>query len=111
MKGRVWLAGVLLALLWATPAKADTGIIIRTTGGLSALQVFCSLPLSPCTIVGSLDGTLGQVFLVTTPLHPTTFINLLGGTVGGLAAFVVAGVNRLIRVVGSRKLGATPISR
>src|SRR6266478_2514393 len=84
MKGRIWLAGVLLALLWATPAKADTGIIIRTTGGLPALQVFCNLPLSPCTIVGALDGTLGQVFLVTTPLDPTTFINLLGGTIGGL---------------------------
>src|SRR5438132_11243761 len=90
MKCRMWLVGALVALLWATPAKADTGIIIRTTGGLSALQVFCGLPLSPCTIVGSLDGTLGQVFLVTTPLDPTTFINLLGGTVGGLTGFVAA---------------------
>jgi len=99
MKGRVRLAGVLLALLWATPAKADTGIIIRTTGGLPALQLFCSLPLSPCTIVGALDGTLGQVFLVTTPLDPTTFINLLGGTVGGLTGFVDAEVNQLLSLV------------
>ena len=110
MKGRVWLAGVLLALLWATPAKADTGIIIRTTGGLSALQVFCSLPLSPCTIVGSLDGTLGQVFLVTTPLDPTTFINLLGGTVGGLTGFVDAEVNQLLSLVDLHNLVPTPIS-
>ena len=110
MKGRVWLAGVLLALLWATPAKADTGIIIRTTGGLSALQVFCSLPLSPCTIVGSLDGTLGQVFLVTTPLDPTTFINLLGGTVGGLTGFVDAEVNQLLGLVDLHNLVPTPIS-
>jgi len=110
MKGRVWLAAVLLALLWATPAKADTGIIIRTTGGLSALQVFCSLPLSPCTIVGSLDGTLGQVFLVTTPLDPTTFINLLGGTVGGLTGFVDAEVNQLLSLVDLHNLVPTPIS-
>src|SRR5437667_529191 len=99
MKGRVWLAGVLLALLWATPAKADTGIIIRTTGGLSALQAFCSLPLSPCTIIGALDGTLGQVFLVTTPLDPTVFIGLLGGTIGGLTGFVDAEVNQLLSLV------------
>src|SRR5256884_949659 len=110
MKGRVWLAGVHLALLWATPAKADTGIIIRTTGGLSSLQVFCSLPLSPCTIVGSLDGTLGPVFLVTTPLDPTTFINLLGGTVGGLTGFVDAEVNQLLSLVDLHNLVPTPIS-
>src|SRR6266853_1093083 len=35
MKRRMWLAGVLAALLWAAPAKADTGVIIRTTGGLN----------------------------------------------------------------------------
>ena len=110
MKRRVWLAGVLLSLLWVTPAKADTGIIIRTTGGLSALQAFCSLPLSPCTIIGSLDGTLGQVFLVTTPLDPTTFINLLGGTVGGLTGFVDAEVNQLLSLVGGLNVVPTPIS-
>src|SRR5437016_9493900 len=106
MKGRFWLAGVLLALLWATPAKADTGIIIRTTGGLSALQVFCSLPLSPCTVVGGLDGTLGQVFLVTTPLDPTTFINLLGGLTG----FVDAEVNQVLNLIGGLNLVPSPIS-
>src|SRR5437667_6085965 len=110
MKGRVWLAGVLLALLWATPAKADTGIIIRTTGGLSALQAFCSLPLSPCTVVGALDGTLGQVFLVTTPLDPTVFIGLLGGTVGGLTGFVDAEVNQLLSLIGGLNVVPTPIS-
>jgi Subtilase family len=110
MKRRMCLTGVLLALLWATPARADTGIIIRTTGGLSALQVFCSLPLSPCTIIGSLDGTLGQVFLVTTPLDPTAFINLLGGTVGGLVGFVDAEVNQLLSLVGGLNVVPTPLS-
>jgi len=100
------LAGILVALLWAVPAKAGTGIIIRTTGGLSALQLFCSLPLSPCTVVGGLDGTLGHVFLVTTPLDPTTFINLLGGLTG----FVDAEVNQLLSLVGGLNLVPTPIS-
>src|SRR5947209_3407847 len=110
MKRRMWLAGVLLALLWTTPAKADTGIIIRTTGGLSALQLFFSLPLSPCTIIGALDGTLGQVFLVTTPLDATTFIGLLGGTIGGLTGFVDAEVNQLLSLVGGLNVVPTSIS-
>ncbi|PYU51352.1 MAG: ABC transporter substrate-binding protein, partial [Acidobacteria bacterium] len=44
MKRRMWLAGALAALLLAAPAKADTGVIIRTTGGLPVLQVLCLLP-------------------------------------------------------------------
>src|SRR6266566_4910626 len=106
MKHRIWLAAVMVTLLWAAPAKADTGIIVRTTGGLSALQLFCALPLSPCTVVGGLDGTLGQVFLVTTPLDPTTFINLLGGLTG----FVDAEVNQVLNLVGGLNLVLTPIS-
>src|SRR6266403_3243213 len=100
MKRGMWLMGALVALLWASPAKADTGIIIRTTAGLPALQTFCSLPLSPCTVVGALDGTLGHVFLVTTPLDPTTFISLLSNPIGGLVGFVDAEVNQLLSLVG-----------
>src|SRR3989442_482384 len=106
---RMWIAGALLALLWAPPAKADTGVIVRTTAGLSALQTFCALPTT-CTVVGPLDGTLGQVFLVTTPLDPTTFINLLGNTVGGLVGFVDAEVNQLLSLVDLHNLVPTPIS-
>src|SRR6266403_668175 len=100
MKRGMWLMGALVALLWASPAKADTGIIIRTTAGLPALQTFCSLPLSPCTVVGALDGTLGHVFLVTTPLDPTIFISLLSNPIGGLVGFVDAEVNQLLSLVG-----------
>src|SRR5467141_989632 len=104
MKRRVWLAGALVALLWATPAKADTGVIIRTTGGLPALQVLCLLPTT-CTIVGALDGTLGQVFLVTTPLPLQSFLGLLGGLTG----FVDAEVNQLLNLVGGLNILPTPI--
>src|SRR5882724_8460639 len=97
MKRRMWLMGALVALLWASPAKADTGIIIRTTAGLPALQTFCSLPLSPCTVIGALDGTLGQVFLVTTPLPAQTFLGLLPG---GLPGFDDAEVDQVLNLVG-----------
>ncbi len=119
MKQRMWLAGVLAALLWAAPAKADTEIIIRTTGGLSALQVFCALPLSPCTLVGSgplgdqlgpLGDPSGQLFLVTTPLDPTTFINLLGTPLSGLTGFLDAEVNQLLNLVGLTNLVPSPLS-
>src|SRR6267378_1546773 len=118
MKRRMWLAGALVALLWATPAKANTEIIIRTTGGLSALQLFCALPLSPCTLVGTgplgdllgpLGDPLGQLYLVSTPLDPTTFINLLGSTVGGLTGFVDAEVNQLLSLVGGLNVLPAPI--
>src|SRR5882757_115799 len=106
MKRRMWLAGVLAALLWGSPAKADTGVIIRTTGGLQALQVLCLLPAT-CTVVGGLDGALGQVFLVTTPLPLQTFLGLLPGSLTG---FVDAEVNQLLSLVGGLNLVPTPIS-
>jgi Subtilase family len=94
MKRQVWLAGILIALLWAAPARADTGVIIRTTGGLQALQALCLVPAT-CTVVGGLDGTLGQVFLVTTPLPLQTFLGLLNGLTG----FVEAEVNQVLSLV------------
>src|SRR6266481_933105 len=99
MKHRMWLAGVLAGLLWTAPAKADTGVIVRTTAGLPALQLFCALPAT-CTVdtvVGALDGTLGQVFLVTTPLPLQTFLGLLPGSLTG---FVSAEVDQLLNLVG-----------
>jgi len=95
MNRRMWLSGALAALLWAAPVKADTGVIVRTTGGLPALQLLCALPAT-CTVVGALDGSLGQVFLVTTPLSFATFQGLLGGLTG----FVGAEVDQVLNLVG-----------
>src|SRR5882762_8858369 len=106
MKCRMWLAGALVALLWAAPAKADTGVIIRTTGGLSALQALCLLPTT-CTVVSALDGPLGKVFLVTTPLPLQTFLGLLPGSLTG---FVDAEVDQLLSLIGGLNLVPTPIS-
>ena len=106
MKRRMLLVGALVALLWATPARADTGIIVRTTGGLSALNILCALP-TVCTVVGgALDGTLGQVFLITTPLPLTQILPLLQRVTG----FVGAEVDQVLNLVGLANLVPSPIS-
>jgi hypothetical protein len=105
MMRRMCLVGVILALLWARPARADTGVIVRTTGGLSALNILCNLP-TVCTVVGGLDGSLGQVFLVTTPLPLTTFLT----TLQGLTGFVDAEADQVLNLVGLANLVPSPIS-
>ena len=94
MKRRIGCAGILIALLWAAPTKADTGVIVRTTN-LPALQALCAIPAT-CTVVGGLDGTLGQLFLVTTPLPLQTLLGLLQPVTG----FVSAEVDQVISLVG-----------
>jgi len=85
---------VLITLLWAGPTKADTGVIVRTTN-LKALQTLCAVPTT-CTVVGGLDGTLGQLFLVNTPLPLQTLLGLLKPVTG----FVSAEVDQVISLVG-----------
>jgi hypothetical protein len=75
MNRRIWLTATLVAALWAAPAKADSGIIVRTSLGLQGLQSLCLL--NSCTVVGALDGTLNQIFLLTTPLDPQTLVGVL----------------------------------
>src|SRR5256884_1069841 len=105
MKRRMWLAGVLLALLWATPAKADNSFIIRTTLNLQALQVACNPPLLPsiCTVVGGLGDPLGQLFLITSPLD-------LSGLAGNPLGIVDAEVNQLLSLIGALNLVPPAIS-
>src|SRR2546429_2385759 len=70
MKLRWLWVPLLICGFYASPATADNRVIVRTTLGFQGLQAFCSgLPLlQNCTVVGGLDGTLNQLFLVTTPL-------------------------------------------
>ena len=83
MKLRWLWVPLLIWGFYASPATADNRVIVRTTLGLQGLEGVCNLPLLPiCTVVEGLDGTLNQLFLVTTPLDVTTFLNLLGSTVG-----------------------------
>ena len=104
MKRRMWLASALMALLWATPALADSGVIVRTTLGLQGLEALCLV--HSCTVVPApLDGTLGQLFLVTTPLDPA----MLASTLSAVPGIVDAEVNQLIRMVGGLNVVPTPI--
>ncbi len=104
MKCRMWLAGTLLALLWTMPATADSRFIVRSTLGSTALTQFCVL--QTCTVVGALDGTLNQVFLLTTPstVDPTIFLNLLLITPG----IVDAELDQVISIVGGLNVVTTP---
>jgi hypothetical protein len=60
-----FLSLLLVFGLWAVPAQAEGRYIVRVNGGLSILQSVC-FPLG-CAVAESIDGTLGEVFLVTAP--------------------------------------------
>ena len=105
MKRRLWVAGALAVLLWATPANAaGGGVIVRTTLGLQGLQALCLA--NSCTVVSTpLDGALGQLFLVTTLLDPAT----LASTLSALPGIVHAEVDQLLNLVNLTNLVPSPI--
>src|SRR6266404_8619514 len=100
----MWLAGALLTLLWTTPALADNRFIVRSTLGPIGLKQLCFF--QGCTVVGPLDGTLNQVFLLTTPsaIDATIFLNLLQNTPGILDAEL----DQLISLVGGLNTVTVP---
>lgn len=77
MKRRRWLGCLLLFVFWAITARADDRFIVRVTGGSAAIQALCQA--LGCTVAESIDGSLGQVFLVTTPdtVNANTFLQEL----------------------------------
>jgi Subtilase family len=107
MKYRTCLLGILAALLWAAPARADNRFIVRSTLPLSQLQVLC-VPLSAvCTSVSALNDPLGQLVLITSPLDLSGLLNL-GGTLLGI---VDAEVDQLLNLIGpTTTVGTTPSS-
>ena len=73
---------VIFALGTSQPAAAQNRYIVRTTGGLNSVLNLCLV--ESCTVQGSLDGNVGQTYLVTT----TT--NLLQALVGGVVNLLEA---------------------
>lgn len=65
MKRNLCILVVLIALVSvsAAPAGAQNRYIVRTSGGLSSVLHLC-LSMN-CTVQGSLDGNIGQTYLVT----------------------------------------------
>src|SRR5436190_388609 len=55
----------VLFVLFAQQASAEYRLIVRVGDGLAGIQRICTL--RACTVTQGLDGTLGQLFLVTIP--------------------------------------------
>jgi subtilisin family serine protease len=73
---------LLLNSLWALPAQAEDRYIVRVNGGQSIISSVCGL--LNCSVSGSLDGSLGKVFLVTksSTVPATTFLNTILAQLG-----------------------------
>lgn len=89
-----WLLVAALLLLAARPAAAEHRFLVRTTLGLTGLQGACLL--HNCAVVRALDGTLNQVFLVTTPDIVNT--NLFLALVRALPGIVDAEVDQVLAI-------------
>jgi subtilisin family serine protease len=77
---------LFLFWLFAGTAAAETRVIVRDTLGLPSLQNLCSLV--GCNVVEGIDGSLGQLFLVTAPdiLSPDLLVRILDSLPGVLDA-------------------------
>ncbi len=82
MRRLTLLAALLLGALWASPAQAAGRLIVRVNSGLPLLKVDCLI--AGCAVSEGIDGTLGQVFLVTTPdvLNLNSVLQLLSRLTG-----------------------------
>ena len=84
MANKLRTLSVLLSMgtLWATQAQADNRYVVRVNGGLPVIQLVCTL--LGCNVGGGLDGSIGQVFLVTSSsgVPATTFLGALLNQIG-----------------------------
>jgi subtilisin family serine protease len=77
MKRSLLIFAVLIAIASAgVPAEAQNRYLVRTNGGLSSVLNLCLA--AGCQVQGSLDGSVGQTYLVTSTGNLIT--NLLNGT-------------------------------
>jgi thermitase len=75
---RITFIVVMIVLMFGAPkpAAAQNRYIVRTNGGLSSVLNLCNL--LQCHVQGSLDGPVGQNFLVTST--DNLLVNLVNGT-------------------------------
>src|ERR1700676_1599623 len=76
MKRNLLVLAILITIASTQPAAAQNRYIVRTTGGLNSLLNLCLS--TGCQVQGSLDGSVGQTYLVTSTGNLIT--NLLNGT-------------------------------
>ncbi|HXN50810.1 MAG TPA: S8 family serine peptidase [Candidatus Acidoferrum sp.] len=86
MKRKLFSAVVIAVMTLATskPAAAQQRYIVRTTGGLNSVLNLCLS--ANCQVQGSLDGPVGQTYLVTSTGN--ILQALLGGVVNLLEALL-----------------------
>jgi subtilisin family serine protease len=79
---RAFLLVSVLFMLFVEQARADYRWIVRVDGGLPAIQRICVS--FTCTVSRGLDGSLGQLFLVTSPdsVSPATLVRSLQNQTG-----------------------------
>ena len=90
-------AMIVFTLAASKPAAAQSRYIVRTTGGLSSVLNLCNL--LHCQVQGSLDGQVGQTFLVTSTNN--LLANLVNGTlnlVESLLGIVSVEADRLLPI-------------
>jgi subtilisin family serine protease len=80
----ILVAMITLMLAFSKPAAAQNRYIVRTTGGLSSVLNLCLS--AGCQVQGSLDGSVGQTYLVTS--SGNLIANLLNGVVNLLEALL-----------------------
>ena len=68
--------------IWTVSVQAANRFIVRVSGGASSVQAVCLA--TGCNVVEGVDGSLGQVFLVTMPdsLDPNVALQLLSNASG-----------------------------
>jgi len=86
MKRSLLIFAVLMAIATAgvQPAAAQNRYIVRTTGGLTSVLNLCLS--AGCQVQGSLDGSVGQTYLVTS--DGNLIANLLNGVLNLLESLL-----------------------
>jgi hypothetical protein len=81
---KVMFVLALVAMTGSSAAAQQQRYIVRTTGGLLSVLRFCSS--AGCNVQGSLDGNVGQTYLVTSSQN--LLVNLLGSVTNLLQALL-----------------------
>jgi subtilisin family serine protease len=97
MKRYLSILVILVALfaLSATPAAAQNRYIVRTSGGLGSILRLCLS--ANCQVQGSLDGNVGQTYLVTSSGNLITYLlGFLGNLLEELLGIESVEADRLL---------------
>ena len=84
MKRNLLILAVLISIASAQPAAAQNRYIVRTTGGVTSVLNLCLS--AGCQVQGSLDGSVGQTYLVTSTGNLIT--NILNGALNLLESLL-----------------------